>query len=90
MSKRGWAFKNTRMRKWIADFLIEKGEPQSTGAIFDWQLSKRGALTRAALGNYLAKDPQFVKCGEVYIESLYYTQMLWTHASLLEVEEDIS
>lgn len=78
----GRTFKNQRIRKFIADLMIEAKEPLTTGQIYDAQKSKRGAISMQQLGNYLSKDKQFVEVGSVYLPSLYYAQKTWTHVTV--------
>lgn len=80
----GRTFKNQRIRQFIADMMIESGEALTTGAIYDAQRGRRGAISMQQLCNYLSKDKQFVEVGSEYISTLYYSQKLWTHVRVLE------
>jgi len=64
--------------------MIESSTPLTTGAIYDAQRSRRGAITMQQLGNYLSKDKQFIEVGAEYMTGIYYSHKTWTHISVLE------
>ena len=85
--------RTVRIRKQIAELLIQTDTPLAFREILDWcNRNTKHGMTAQGLGNVLSKNPEFIEHDRIMVAgnlSGRYSQTVWIHKDQLEQGGDL-